>query len=258
MGATTEISWTHSTFNPWHGCQRVSPGCEHCYAETFSKRIGLKIWGPQAPRRFFGDSHWAEPLKWNAAAEKAGERRRVFCASMADVLEDRRDLDGWRKKLWELILATQWLDWLLLTKRPENLSRLYPWYSFALPSVWLGVTGENQEQLDARWEHLRQADAVVRFVSHEPALGPIRLPTNAGLHWVITGGESGAGARPYRLEWARSLIAEGERAGVAIFVKQLGAHPVSNGELKLFDRKGSNWAEWPEDLRVRQFPEVRA
>ena len=261
MGATTEIAWTHSTFNPWHGCARVSAGCENCYAETFSKRIGLKIWGQQADRRFFGDKHWAEPIKWNKEAAKAGERRRVFCASMADVFEDRRDLDAWRKRLWDLILLTPWLDWLLLTKRPENLERLYPWHSvgdgLALDNVWLGVTGENQEQLDKRWEHLRRVAATVRFISHEPALGPITIPTNGSPHWIITGGESGAGARPYRLEWARSLIEEGKREGVAIFVKQLGARPVGEtGGVPLRDRKGGDWDEWPDGLRVREFPKV--
>jgi protein gp37 len=92
MGKETAISWTHHTFNPWWGCQRVSPGCTNCYAETFDKRIGGKHWGPTAPRRFFGPKHWAEPLKWARAAAKAGERHRVFCASMADVFEDRPEL----------------------------------------------------------------------------------------------------------------------------------------------------------------------
>lgn len=266
MGATTEIAWTHSTFNAWWGCQRVSPGCEHCYAETFSKRVGLKVWGPQADRRFFGEKHWAEPMKWNKAAEKANERRRVFCSSMADVFEDRRDLDVWRKKLWDLILVTPWLDWLLLTKRPENMLKLYPWHSvgsgLAPRNVWLGITGETQEWLDRRWDHLRKADAVVRFISHEPALGPVKLPApdvkSVRPNWVITGGESGASARPYDIKWARELIAECRRDGVACFVKQLGANSKTRGlSFDLEDAKGGDWDEWPEDIRVREFPKVR-
>lgn len=93
MGEKSKISWTHNTFNPWWGCQRVSPACEHCYAESFATvRMGLPIWGPKAERRLFTDKHWTEPLKWNKAATKAGERRRVFCASMADVFESRPEL----------------------------------------------------------------------------------------------------------------------------------------------------------------------
>lgn len=119
MGAATEIAWTDATFNPWWGCVRVSPGCENCYAESFAKRTGNAVWGVQAPRRFFPDKHWSEPRKWNAAAEKAGIRKRVFCASMADAFERREELDPWRAKLFALIEETPWLDWQLLTKRPE-------------------------------------------------------------------------------------------------------------------------------------------
>src|SRR5688572_457301 len=109
MGANSAIEWTDNTFNPWWGCQRVSPGCEHCYAETFDRRVhgrGNEHWGPSADRRFFGDKHWAEPRKWNREAEESGVRQRVFCASMADVFEDRRDLDDQRARLWDLIRET--------------------------------------------------------------------------------------------------------------------------------------------------------
>lgn len=125
MGIETEIAWTDSTFNPWWGCQRVSPGCERCYAETFAKRVGLQVWGPKQERRFFGEKHWREPLRWNEQAAKAGARRRVFCASMADVFEERLDLAAARARLFGLIRLTPSLDWLLLTKRPENAARLW-------------------------------------------------------------------------------------------------------------------------------------
>jgi hypothetical protein len=126
MGKETGIAWTDATFNPWWGCQRVSPGCEHCYAEAQAKRYGHAVWGPESTtaRRFFGDKHWNEPRKWNADARAKFEVRRVFCASMADVFEDNRDLDGWRDRLWDLIEATPSLNWQLLTKRPENIARL--------------------------------------------------------------------------------------------------------------------------------------
>lgn len=121
MGKNSRIEWTDHTFNPWWGCTKVSEACKNCYAEAWSKRVGQQVWGPQAERRFFGERHWLEPLKWNADAAAHGKRLRVFCASMADVFEDRRSLDPWRSKLWELIEATPQLDWLLLTKRPEHV-----------------------------------------------------------------------------------------------------------------------------------------
>ena len=128
MADKTKISWCDATFNPWWGCVKVSEGCQNCYAETFAKRTGHAIWGPAATtqRRTFGDKHWQEPLKWNADAVKAGERRRVFCASMADVFEAHPQLHTERALLWAMIEQTPALDWLLLTKRPENITRMVP------------------------------------------------------------------------------------------------------------------------------------
>jgi protein gp37 len=277
MGTKTEISWTHHTFNPWWGCTRVSPGCEHCYAETFAKRTGLG-WGVQAPRRFFTDKHWNEPRKWNAAAEKAGERRRVFCASMADVFEDRAELNPWRLRLWDLIAVTPWLDWQLLTKRPENVADMVPWSGFMgrtwPANVWLGTTVEDQKRADERIPALLEIPARVRFLSCEPLLERVdlwearyRLPGGAlgsafawgtGIDWVIIGGESGGKARPFDIVWAQDLIQQCERGGAAVFCKQLGARPNVGGTLiKLADLKGGDWDEWSSDLRVRQFPEPR-
>src|SRR5687767_4989547 len=123
MGQKSKIEWTDSTFNPWWGCVEVSPACDHCYARTFAKRTGHSVWGKDAPRRIFGDTHWSEPLKWNRKAEAFGVRHKVFCASMADVMESGIHLDGQRERLWALIEASPWLDWLLLTKRPQNFRR---------------------------------------------------------------------------------------------------------------------------------------
>src|SRR4051794_32502123 len=103
MGRNSSIEWTHHTFNPWWGCVKVSPACKHCYAEAWAKRTGFGLWGPRSDRRFFGDAHWREPLRWNAEAAADRTRRRVFCASMADVFEPRRELDAWRERLWKLI-----------------------------------------------------------------------------------------------------------------------------------------------------------
>lgn len=119
MARNSPIEWTHHTFNPWWGCAKVSPACAHCYAEKWARRVGLSLWGEEVPRRFFGDRHWREPIVWNAEAQRAGCKRRVFCASMADVFEPRKELEPWRLRLWSLIECTPWLDWLLLTKRPE-------------------------------------------------------------------------------------------------------------------------------------------
>ncbi len=121
MAKNSQIEWTHHTFNPWWGCTKVSSACDNCYAELWAKRMGHQLWGTAAPRRFFGDKHWQEPLMWNEEAGLASRRERVFCASMADVFE-RSDLDAQRARLWQLIQSTPNLDWLLLTKRPQNVS----------------------------------------------------------------------------------------------------------------------------------------
>ncbi len=152
MGLETGIAWCDHTFNPWWGCVKISPACTNCYAATFDKRVGGAHWGPGSERRLFGDKHWAEPLKWDAAAKVARRRRRVFCASMADVFEGRAELDVHRQRLWALIDATPNLDWLLLSKRwgLEDVASMIPWGDTPKPNVWLGATAENQEYADRR------------------------------------------------------------------------------------------------------------
>ena len=246
MGANSEIAWTDHTFNPWWGCARVSPGCQHCYAEMFAKRTGNKVWGVDAPRRFFGDKHWAEPLAWNSAAEKAGKRARVFSASMADVCEDRRDLDDQRDRLWDLIDATPALDWLLLTKRPQHIRRFIP--PEIIERAWVGVTVEDVDRLE-RIDTLKDINALVQFVSCEPLLEDLGALILDGIDWVIVGGESGPGARRMELDWARSIRRECERQGVWFFYKQGGAvHRCQH------DAKGGCLDCAPGDLRVREIP----
>jgi protein gp37 len=266
MGKDSAIQWTDHTFNPWWGCQRVSPGCENCYAEAFDHRLGRDDWGPKAQRRFFGEKHWAEPEKWN----RATERQRVFCASMADVFEDRRDLDSQRARLWTLIHKTPQLDWQLLTKRPENMTAMLPWGN-GMPwlNVWCGTTVEDEKRAAERIPALRDVPAKVRFLSMEPLLGPVDLTGRLdGIDWVICGGESGFGARPFDLAWARSIRDQCRDAGVAFFCKQLGANSVwpldeaarsvyRSGRIRLKDLHGGDWDEWPADLRVREFPGSR-
>ena len=174
-GKSTKISWCHHTFNLAWGCSHVSPGCSRCYAEVWAKRTGHDVWGARGERRTFGAKHWAEPLAWNAAARHAGQRRRVFCASMADVFEDHPALPPERAKLWPLVEATPWLDWLLLTKRIENVAGMLPWGDSWPGNVWIGTSVENQEWAEKRIPVLLHLPAIVRFVSCEPLIGPVDL-----------------------------------------------------------------------------------
>jgi protein gp37 len=173
----TTIEWTDHTWNPWSGCVKVSPGCKFCYADAAPPSWRrFAVWGEWQPRILASDSYWKEPERWNRRAERNQVRERVFCASMADVFEDRDDLDPWRERLWELIKATPWLDWLLLTKRPEKMARWskahgWPW------NAWAGTSVESQDQEERIHHLLEVADTqpgVVRFLSLEPLLGPIR------------------------------------------------------------------------------------
>jgi len=223
VAKNSRIEWTTHTFNPWWGCVKMSPACKHCYAESWAKRVGHSVWGPGTDRRFFGDSHWAEPMKWNAEAAATKMRARVFCASMADVFEDRPDLDESRVRLWHLIEKTPSLDWLLLTKRPDRVNECTPWGDRWPQNVWIGTTIENQEWADERLPELAKIPAVVRFVSAEPLLGPIELGRWAqSIDWVITGGESGPKARPSSPSWFRMLLNQCMAAEISFHFKQWG------------------------------------
>jgi protein gp37 len=236
----SRIEWTHHTFNPWLGCQKVSPGCDKCYAERdVDHRFHVVQWGPHGERKRTSVGYWKQPRRWARKAATSGERQRVFCASYADWL-DNQVPPQWRTDLAYEIEGTPELDWLLLTKRIENYYRLAPW-SQAPRNVWLGATAEDQEDYNRRWAILSGIPAVVRFISYEPALGPLTI---AGAHlpdWVICGGETGPGARHMDLKWARDLRDECARLGVAFFLKQVtGKKPI------------------PPDLMVRQFPHARS
>lgn len=350
MGADTKIQWCHHTFNPWRGCTKVSRGCANCYAEAQAKRNPgvLGIWGDGGTRVVASEAKWREVVTWDRKAREAGERHRVFCASMADVFEDRPELVAPRVRLFHLINETPNLDWLLLTKRPQNIRKFCgdtprSWAESLPSNVWLGVSVEGQETADARIPELLSIPAKVRFVSYEPALGPVdfsawiqpwlncgscdasygleravpdpdghphgadqcaecgregnmvsiwgtdnmmadqygdRGPNGEtlgsdgpGIDWIIVGGESGPKARLFDLDWARSTIDQCKAAGVACFVKQLGAKPfevlpvsfpwevcnrAEDFPLELKDSHGGDWDEWPADLRVREFPEVKS
>lgn len=250
MAKNSRIEWTNHTFNPWWGCVKVSEACKHCYAESWAKRVGKDVWGIKAPRRFFGEKHWSEPLRWNADAERVGLRARVFCASMADVFEDRRDLDESRDRLWMLIEATPWLDWLLLTKRPEAAIRLAPWKRVWPANVWLGTTVENQHRAAERLPVLKEIPAVVRFISAEPLLDAVNLtPWLPWLDWVITGGESGAKARPSSPSWFLSLMNQCMAADVAFHFKQWGDWAPGDG-IALAKARAEQAADGTTMLRI--------
>ncbi len=188
MGANSKIEWTHHTFNPWWGCTKVSAGCANCYAEGTARRWGTR-WGKYAARRFFEQPYWDAPLKWNSAAKSAGQHRRVFCASMADVFEDMPPnpaIDKARADLWKLIQATPHLDWLLLTKRPQNILSMVPlgWARGGWPlNAWAGTSCENQAEADKRIPELLQLPALIRFLSCEPLLGPLDLKNYLKVAW---------------------------------------------------------------------------
>ena len=230
MGEKTAISWTHHTFNPWIGCAHVSPGCEHCYAETLMDQRYKRVkWGPGGTRVRTTPGYWREPLTWAREAAAAGERRRVFCASLADIFEDNdRILPEWRRDLWDLIEHTPELDWMLLTKRPENVERMVPsaWTGYdAWPAwAWLGTSVEDQRRANERIPLLAASPSHVRFLSCEPLLGPVVLERDwlTELDLVIVGGESGDGARPMRSTWARGLRDLCARADVPFHFKQWG------------------------------------
>lgn len=223
MGQHSAIEWTDHTFNPWWGCTKVSPGCKRCYAENWARRYGHDIWGAKKNRRFFSSAHWKQPIKWNNQALASGRRARVFCASMADVFEENQMLNPERKKLWDLIEQTPMLDWLLLTKRPENMLRLTPWRGQWPKNVWAMATMESQDIVEERMPHLLAVQAIVRGLSIEPMLGPVDLSHWINdIDWVIAGGESGVGSRPMNPEWVRALRDQCLRADVPFFFKQWG------------------------------------
>jgi len=243
MGENTAISWCDHTFSPWWGCTKVGAGCQHCYAETLAKRFGVG-WGPEVQRRIFGDHHWNDPIRWDRKAAKQGTRAKVFCGSMCDVFEDRPELREMRVRLFGMVEETQWLDWLFLTKRPQNVMGKIPstWAVSFPRNVWLGCTIEDRAAL-SRLDDLRATPAALRFLSCEPLLedlGPVDL---TGIGWVIAGCESGPHARPTPAGAFESLWMQCRLLEVPFFMKQtmdggrLNHEPTINGRA---------WREMPE------------
>lgn len=247
----SKIEWTDHTFNPWSGCTKVSDGCKLCYAESMEKRFKRAIWGPRGTRRIASEDTWKEPLKWDVHAKELGTRPRVFSASMSDLFEDETTVPEaeWhkvaaaRQRLFDLIDTTPNLDWLILTKRPENIRSMWP--GGYRENVWLGTSVEDSRVLD-RVGHLVDAKELCRllFLSVEPMIGPVE-PDLQQIGWVICGGESGAGARFFDPAWAINLRTQCVTSGVHFFMKQMGRH--GNKDFKDF-------TQFPSELQLREFP----
>ncbi|MBP0492847.1 DUF5131 family protein [Pararoseomonas indoligenes] len=255
MAEETGISWATSTFNPWIGCTKVSPGCDNCYAETLATtRLGAE-WGPRALRRRTSPGNWAKPRAWNRKAEKTGQPWRVFCSSLADVFDNRAP-EGAREDLWELIRATPALTWMLLTKRPRNIPGMLPAdWGDGWAHVWLGTSVENQVEAERRIPALLDVPAALHFLSCEPLLAPVdlyrvaegngwirdalvgmrwhpgrtadvrqgcRSEGHRRIGWVIAGGESGNCARPLEAAWALTLRDQCDAVGIPFHFKQWG------------------------------------
>ena len=218
----------------------MSPGCANCYAEALADRMGkYGLWKMGGDRRRLSAKYWGEPRKWNA---KATRRERVFCGSMCDVFEDNPNVALLREAMWHLIDETPNLDWQLLTKRPENIRRFLPWrWGAGWPNVWLGATVESMEQ-SSRVVTLREIPAAVRFISYEPALGPLDEIRLDGIDWVIYAGESGPNHRKDDIDWARRMRTHCKAHDVAFFYKQAaGLRPQHDAKMD-----GEEVREWPQ------------
>jgi len=279
VGENTKIQWTDGgyTYNHWQGCARVSPGCDNCYMFRDMRRFGKN---PDVVT-LSSKQTFNKPLKWNREAKEAGQKKFVFLASWADFFS--HEADEWRPEVWKIIKECDSLIFQILTKRHGRIKdHLPPDWGDGYQNVWLGVTAEDREWWDRRVRELRKVPALVRFVSYEPAIGSIAGASAEGIDWVIIGGESGSKspdaefkARPFNVQWALEAIDICRRDGAAPFVKQLGTKPYGpitmhitgggepdttahgTGEWTLRDSHGGDIEEWPEALRVREWPEKR-
>lgn len=246
MGEKSAIQWTEATWNPWHGCKKVSEGCKFCYMFRDKERYG------QDPTTVIrSKTKFKEPLKWK-------EGKLIFTCSWSDWFIE--EADDWRPEAWKIIKDTPQHTYQILTKRPGRIAdNLPPDWGFGYPNVWLGVSVENQVHID-RIATLSKIPAEIKFISAEPLLGPLDLPIDDLIDWVIVGGESGNstgkyGYRPCKIEWIKDIIEQGRASALPVFVKQLGTYQAY--EMNLKDSHGGDWSEWPEILRIRQMPKYR-
>lgn len=227
MGQTSAIEWTEATWNPWHGCLKVSPGCAHCYMYRDKRRYG------QDPALIVrSKTSFDAPKKWKGA-------KMIFTCSWSDFFV--READQWRAEAWNVIRDTPQHTYQILTKRPERIGDHLP-DGWPFRNVWLGVSVENP-RFYHRIEALKVIPASVRFLSLEPLLAPMASVPLEGISWVVVGGESGPGCRPMKPEWVREIREQCRKADVAFFFKQWGGprKDVSGRELD-----GRTWNAMPQ------------
>lgn len=248
MGRTTSIDWCDATTNFWVGCEKVSPGCKFCYMyRDFTTRYN------RDPRKVVKTTPatFNQPLKWK-------DPLFVFPNSLSDFFIE--DADQWRDEAWAVINRTPQHTYLILTKRIERVAQCLPaGWGKGWDNVWIGFSAEDQHHFDLRRHWLRKFEAVVKWVSIEPLLAPIRNLNLEGIDWAVIGGESGNdnGAWRYReceVEWISDIVSQCKQQDVPAFVKQLGTHLYHKMELS--HRHGNLPAEWPEEIRVRDYPIV--
>ena len=239
MAEKTIIAWTDGTLNFWMGCHKVSAGCKHCYAETLTKnRMGLQLWGPpkttkrQAVKSVFAK---ARKLQREAVAGRVGvmgpgKPLLAFVGSLMDWAEDHPDAEALRPLIWEVVRQSPGVHFQLLTKRPERIAKCLPAdWGDGYPNVWLGTSVEDARVVE-RMDHLAEIPAAVRFVSYEPALGPLAEHIDlSACDWMIFGGESGPGYRQQDTQWARDMKAACTKSGTAFFYKQSAAFRTEMG-----------------------------
>lgn len=244
----SKIQWTGATWNPWHGCKKVSAGCKFCYMFRDKERYGKKPTDILKSKTMFN-----VPLKWT-------EPQLIFTCSWSDWFIE--DADQWREEAWSVIKNTPQHIYQILTKRPERILENLPSdWGDGYPNVWLGVSVESNNEKH-RIETLSKVPAKIRFISAEPLIGELTLDELSDVlkdnfHWMILGGESGNKTGKYlfresKIEWYKSLITICKITSVKVFVKQLGTHLA--GELKLKDRHGGDINEFEESLQIREFP----
>jgi len=298
MGDKTKIQWSEATWNPLNGCSRISAGCMHCYAERQASRFsgagqtydGLTLNGKWTGNIRLNEQKLLDPIRWKRP-------RKIFVNSMSDLFHENVP-DEWIDRIFAVMALAPQHTFQVLTKRPMRMGiyarmrdgmgntqlchaindipakfgNRHGALKMPLPNVWLGVSVEDQKSADERIPLLLETPAAVRFVSYEPALGPVdfsnflytRYHDGGARHmyhkldWLICGGESGPGARRFDPAWARSVVQECKAAGVACFVKQMGSNAVETEEdvswPTFLNRKGDDPYQWPEELRVREFP----
>jgi protein gp37 len=233
MGQHSAIEWTEATWNPWHGCLKVSPGCAHCYMYRDKKRYG------QDPRKVMrGKTTFDAPLRWK-------EPRVIFTCSWSDFFIE--EADGWREGAWDIIRQTPQHTYQILTKRPQRIVDRLP-KDWPFPNVWLGVSVENP-RFYWRIDALCQIPAFVRFLSLEPLLAPMPDLNLAGIAWVIVGGESGPRCRPMKPEWVCQIRDQCAAARVPFFFKQWGGRRKNVTGRVL---EGKLWDEMPSRCRPAQ------